>query len=78
MIKNLAFYRPGEFRRKNNSVSLDVLITNLPDKIVGKPKLKKVKRQYGNLNEKKTSWVRVVIIVRQKLLSFCNEEKHIT
>ena len=78
MIKNLACHRPAECLRKKHSVSLDVLITNLPDKIVGKPKLKKVKRQYGNLNEKKTSWVRVVIIVRQKLLSFCKEKKHIT
>ena len=78
MIKNLAFHRPAEFCRKKHSVSLYLLITNLPDNIVGEPKLKKVKRQHGKLNEKKALWVRVVTIVKQKLLSFCNEEKNIT
>ena len=40
--------------------------------------VQKVKRQYGNLNKKNTLWVSVLILVKQKLFSFCNEERNIT
>ena len=40
--------------------------------------VQKIKRQHGNLNKKNTLWVCVLILVKQKLFSFCNEERNIT